>query len=320
MNSCSTPRRIALCTLTALLAAASLTACNKNTSPPQEANKTSLPVSDAAPAPGEGTPQIATTPDYVHIDFRVWGKGEPAVVLIHGWACDSNYWSAQIDALKAKYTVVAVNLAGHGASESNRKDWSMANYGQDVASVTHLIKNRQIVLVGHSMGADVALEAARQIGDRVIGIIAVDSLKTIGEPPLKPQEVEAKVAPFRKSFIETTREHVTHNMFQKDADPAFVQKVAYDMSLEPPQIAIASLQSLWSMDFATVLPAIHVPIYAINSDLTPTDEARIRKTVPGFKADVLDHTGHFLMMEVPQRFNPVLLKDIDALEQQAQQH
>jgi hypothetical protein len=39
--------------------------------------------------------------------------------------------------------------------------------------------------------------------------------------------------------------------------------------------------------------------------------------LPGFKADVLEHTGHFLMMEVPQRFNPVLLKDIDALVQQA---
>ena len=33
----------------------------------------------------------------------------------------------------------------------------------------------------------------------------------------------------------------------------------------------------------------------------------------GFKVDVLEHTGHFLMMEAPQRFNPVLLKDIDAL-------
>lgn len=308
--------RIALCTL---IAAVSLTACNKGTSPAQESHTTTLPMSAAA-ASQEGLPQIATTPDYVHIDFRVWGKGEPAVVLIHGWACDSNYWNAQIEALKTRYTVVAVNLAGHGASESNRKDWSMANYGQDVASVTRLIQNRRIVLVGHSMGADVALEAARLIGDRVIGIIAVDSLKTIREPPLKPQEVEAKVAPFRKSFIETTREHVSKDMFQKDADPAFVQKVAYDMSLEPPQIAIASLQSLWSMDFAAILPDIHVPVYAINSDLTPTDEARIRKSLPNFKVDVLPHTGHFLMMEVPQRFNPVLLQDIDALEQQAQKH
>jgi pimeloyl-ACP methyl ester carboxylesterase len=266
----------------------------------------------------DGLPQIALTPDGVHIDYRAWGKGEPAVVLIHGWACDENYWSAQVDALKAKYTVVAINLAGHGASERNRTDWSIGNYGEDVATVVRQLQNRQIVLVGHSMGADVALEASRRIGDRVIGIIAVDSLKSIGLPPMKPREIERQLAPFRDHFIEATRDYVTKTMFATGADPAFMQKVAYDMSLEPQDVAVPSLQSLLAMDFTTLLPDIHVPVYAINSDLGPTDAARIRKSLPQFKADVLDHTGHFLMMEVPQRFNPVLLKDVAALVQQAQ--
>jgi pimeloyl-ACP methyl ester carboxylesterase len=305
-------RRIALC---ALLAALTITACNKGTTPPS-------PTTDNTPAAAaphvEGLPQIALTPDGVHIDYRVWGHGEPAVVLIHGWSCDENYWSAQVEALKAKYTVVGINLAGHGASERNRSDWSMGNYGEDVATVVRQLQNRQIVLVGHSMGADVALEATRRIGDRVIGIIAVDSLKSIGLPPMKPQEIERHLAPFRDHFIEATRDYVTKTMFAPGADPAFMQKVAYDMSLEPPEVAIPSMQSLLAMDFTTLLPDIHVPVYAINSDLSPTDEARIRKSLPQFKADVLDHTGHFLMMEVPQRFNPVLIKDIDALVQQAQ--
>jgi len=57
----------------------------------------------------------------------------PAVVLVHGWASDANYWNAQLEALKSRYTVVALNLAGHGASGNNRNDWSIANYAQDVA-------------------------------------------------------------------------------------------------------------------------------------------------------------------------------------------
>jgi pimeloyl-ACP methyl ester carboxylesterase len=253
--------------------------------------------------------------DLTHIDYRSWGSGEPAIVLVHGWACDANYWSAQIAALRSKYTVVAVNLAGHGASEKNRTDWSMANYGEDVATVVRQIPNRQVVLVGHSMGADVALEAARRIGDRLIGIIAVDSLKSVGLPPMPREEIEIRLAPFRADFIGETRRYVTESLFEKGADPILVQKVAYDMSLEPSQVAIPSMQSLLAMDFASVLPDIHVPVLAINSDLSPTDEARIRKYLPDFKADVLEHTGHFLMMEVPQRFNPVLLKDIGVIVQ-----
>jgi len=83
-----------------------------------------------------------------------------------------------------------------------------------------------------------------------------------------------------------------------------VQKVAYDMSLEPPEVGVPSLQALLSMDFKTVLPDIKVPVLAINSDLGATDVARIRKSLPAFKADVIAHTSHFLMMEVPDEFNP----------------
>jgi len=313
--------------LGALLTAAALgfTACSKGTAPTASPTADSTSAANGASAAGpnaqaqvDGLPQLALTPDSVHIDYRVWGKGEPAVVLIHGWACDAAYWNAQIDALKSKYTVVAVNLAGHGGSERNRTDWSMGNYGEDVATVVRQLKNRQVVLVGHSMGGDVALEASRRIGDRVIGIIAVDSLKSIGLPPMRPKEIEHQLAPFRDNFIEATRSYVTDKLFEKGADPTLVQKVAYDMSLEPPAVGVASLQSLLQMDFTKILPDIHVPVLAINSDLGgPTDTARIRKSLPGFKVDVLEHTSHFLMMEVPQRFNPVLLQDIDALVHQA---
>jgi pimeloyl-ACP methyl ester carboxylesterase len=307
--------RLVIC---GLLAALNLAACNKANTPPSPVTDTAAGQPAAEARHVDGLPQLALTPDNVHIDYRVWGQGEPAIVLIHGWACDWNYWKAQIDPLKSKYTVVALNLAGHGASERNRSDWSIGNYGEDVATVVRQLRNRQVILVGHSMGGDVALEATRRIGDRVIGIIAVDSLKSIGLPPMRPREIERQLAPFRANFIEATRNYVTGTMFEKGADPALMQKIAYDMSLEPAAVALPSLQSLLSMDFATVLPDIHVPVLAINSDVGPTDEARIRKYLPDFKADVLEHTGHFLMMEAPDRFNPVLMKDIELLLQKAQ--
>ena len=310
-----------------LIACSALTVvgCSRNTerSATEPSTSAGTPNSTAADASTEvvhdGAPEVATEPDGMHIEYREYGKGDPAIVLIHGWATDLNYWNSQLDPLKAKYTVVAVDLAGHGASTKNRTDWSMANYGEDVATVARPLSNRQIILVGHSMGATVALEAAPRIGARVIGIIAVDALKSIGLPTATPAEIERRVAPFRSDFIGSVRKYVTESLFEKSADPVFVQKVAYDMSLESPEVGVASLQALLSMDFATVLPQIHVPVMAINSDLGPTDEARIRKSLPGFKADIIPHTGHFLMMEVPAQFNPILLRDIDSIVESAKQ-
>jgi len=84
----------------------------------------------------------------------------------------------------------------------------MGNYGEDVATVVRQDSHRQVVLVGHAMGADVALEASRRIGDRVIGIIAVDSLKSIGLPPMRQREIDQHLAPFRADFVGQTRKYV----------------------------------------------------------------------------------------------------------------
>jgi pimeloyl-ACP methyl ester carboxylesterase len=269
----------------------------------------------AAPPPSaDGTPQIVDSADGVHIEYQVYGRGEPAVILIHGWANNANYWNAQLEPMKARYTVVTLNLAGHGASERNREDWSMVNYGADVAAVAGAIPNRKIVLVGHAMGAIVALEAARTLGPRVIGIIAVDSLKTIGQPPMPKAQFDELVQPFRADFIGHMHDFVAQYLFTQNADRAFVRKVAEDMSHISPQVAVPSLEALYRYDFSAVLPKLHVPIIAINSDLhVRTDDARIRRLAPTFRSIVVPGAGHFLMMEAPERFNPLLLQAIDSL-------
>jgi len=300
---------------------AALSACARHPAPaPGVAAGAATPATPAAapvaPEAGNG-PRITLSPDNVHIEYRVFGHGDPAVLLVHGWAADANYWSAQLEPLSAHYTVVALNLAGHGASGSNRSDWSIANYAQDVATVARELPNPQLVLVGHAMGAAVVLTATPLIGTRVIGIVAVEALRSVGEPALRPQEIERRVAPFNADFIGETRKLVTTSLFPRDADPVLVQKVAYDMSLEPRAIAVPSMRALLALDLMGVLPGIHVPVYAINSDLAPTDAARIRRVLPDFTLDVLEHSSHFPMLEAPARFNPLLLKDLAAITQHA---
>jgi len=186
-----------------------------------------------------------------------------------------------------------------------------------VAAVAHELPNPQLVLVGHSMGAAVTLAATPLIGDRVIGVVAVEALRSVGERPLTLRDIDRRVAPFSADFVGTTRNFVTTSLFEPGADPALVQKVAYNMSLRSPAVAVPSMRALLQMDLAGLLPAIHVPVYAINSDLLPTDAARIRRALPDFHLDVLDHTGHFLMLEAPARFNPLLLQDLEAITQHA---
>src|SRR5262245_51691582 len=70
--------------------------------------------------PQEGVPLTIASEDGVPIRYRVYGTGEPALIFIHCWACDSSYWDQQIEPLKTRYTVVTLDLAGHGESGTTR--------------------------------------------------------------------------------------------------------------------------------------------------------------------------------------------------------
>jgi len=264
--------------------------------------------------PAEGTPRIAIAPDGVHVQYRVYGKGEPALVLIHGWSCDSNYWRAQVPVLKQKYTVVTVDLAGHGGTDGNRTDWSMARFGQDVATAAGTVPNQQIVLVGHSMGGPVAIEAARLLKSRVIGIIGVDTFNTVGLPNPTRAQIDDIVKPFEADFIGRTRAFVTEHLFHTGGNRELANKIAYDMSLSPPRVAIPALRALFEYDLNDAVKQAGVPIVAIDSDLgEPVNEVRIRKVLPKFHVATITGVGNFLMMEDPARFNAALDTEVQSL-------
>lgn len=296
--------------LFAACAALVITACGKQEAPPPP------PAAKAAvdAAPTEGSPRIAIAPDGTHVQHRVYGSGEPVLVFIHGWSCDSNYWREQVPVFRNRFTVVTVDLAGHGGTDGHRSDWSMARFGQDVATAVAAVPGEKVILIGHSMGGPVAIEAARKLGDRVVGIIGVDTFKTIGAPVPSQAQLDAAVKPFEANFIGHTREMITEHFFAPGADAELVRKVAYDMSLSPTRVAIPALRATLGYDYAEPLKEIDVPIVAINSDLgEPINEVRIRKVLPRFRAVTLSAIGHFLMMEDPARFNPALDAEVQAM-------
>jgi pimeloyl-ACP methyl ester carboxylesterase len=289
-----------------------LGACDKQDTPPPAPAPPPAAVDEGEPI--DGTPRIVVAADGVHVQYRVYGSGAPAIVFIHGWSCDSNYWREQIPEFKKKYTVVTVDLAGHGGTDGNRNEWTMARFGQDVAAAVATVPNEKLILVGHSMGGPVAIEAARLLKGRVIGIVGVDTFKSIGAPRPSKAQVDAIMRKFEADFIGQTRSVVTTHFFAPGANEDLKRKIAYDMSLTSPRIGIPSMRAVMEYDFTAPLKDISVPIVAINANLgEPVNEARIRKALPKFRQVTLAGVGHFLMMEDPVRFNAALESEIEGL-------
>jgi len=258
------------------------------------------------------TPTVKSA-DGLRIAYEVHGAGEPAVVLVHGWSCDRTYFEGQIEPLAKKYQVVSLDLAGHGESSPGRKNSTIASFGEDVAAVVRKLRLKRVVLVGHSMGGDVVVAAARLLEGRVVGLVWLDDYKEIG-PGRSDADIEKFSARLRADFPGVA-DHVVRNLFRLDADPTLVERIARDMASAPPEVAIPSLES--SFRYAREIPAalagLKLPVIAINGDNGSTDAVSLAKH--GVKSVVMSGAGHFLMIEDPARFNPLLISAIEELEQ-----
>src|SRR5438067_1989502 len=135
--------------------------------------------------------------DDTSIAFEEYGRGWPAVVFVHGWACDHTYWRDQVKRFEPLMKVVTLDLAGHGGSGADRSTWTIASFGADVVAVVEALDLQHVVLVGHSMGGDVICEAGLRLGDRVEGLVWVDTHRTLGA-----QRTERQIARFLAPFVE----------------------------------------------------------------------------------------------------------------------
>ena len=87
--------------------------------------------------------------DGVEIVYTAEGKGEPALVFIHGGLADRTFWLNQIEAFKRRFKVIALDLAGHGESGCNRSKWSMQAFAGDVQAVLAAERINRAVLIGN---------------------------------------------------------------------------------------------------------------------------------------------------------------------------
>ena len=120
--------------------------------------------------------------DTVEVDGRtitvsLWEGGDrarPEILLVHGGAAQRQWWDHLVPLLPPAGRVVALDLSGHGDS-GHRDEYSLDAWSDEVAAVASRWCENRPVLVGHSMGGLVAVNAAQRSPERYAGVLALDS-------------------------------------------------------------------------------------------------------------------------------------------------
>jgi pimeloyl-ACP methyl ester carboxylesterase len=253
--------------------------------------------------------------DGVPIGFTSRGAGDTVLLFIHGGLADRTFWTPQLAGLSDRFRVVALDLAGHGASGRGRRDWTLGAFGDDVRAVAVTLEQRRIVLIGNSLGGPVALEAARQLPGRAIGVVGVDTFHDLSSAP-DPAESRTRAEAFRKDFGGACRAMIDQ-LFHPGAQPELRVWAEGRMCAASPDAMAGVLEGFAEYDLPGAARAAGVPIRAINGDLWPVDVERNRALAPGFEVLVMKRAGHYPMLERPEEFNRLLVEVVRELESRA---
>lgn len=247
----------------------------------------------------------------VEIVYSACGAGEPALVFIHGGLANRGFWDGELHRFADRYRVLAPDLSGHGESGSRRDHWSLPEFGADVCAVIDAERPEKVILFGNSLGGPVAVEAALLLGERVLGVVGVDTFQTLSHH-MGTEEARTRAEAFRDDYPGSVH-HMVLQLFHPDADPGLLRDAERRMLRTSPETAYSMFLSLSGYKPDEAVGRLKAPLRAINGDLYPTDVAGVRAIKPDFAVKLLQHTGHYPMLERPVAFHRMVNEVVEEL-------
>lgn len=257
---------------------------------------------------------FAQAEDAVPLAYVDLGQGETSLVFVHGWCCDMLHWEAQLEEFKADYRVVALDLAGHGASGAGRAQWTLESLGKDVQAVVEHLDLQRVILVGHSLGGPVSLIAAKQMPQRVCGIVGVDCLHD-AEFEFPEEMLAGMLQAFDDDFAGSLEASIRSGVKVEEGealeDWIFERGLLVDRAA-----AVAIPRAYVGLNVGELLAAAKVPIRCINSgypgESMPTN-LEVNQRYADFEVVLVEDAGHFVMLEQPAKFNAHLRNYLEEL-------
>lgn len=241
------------------------------------------------------------------------GQGTP-VVLIHGLAGDYSAWTAQIQALKDRYRVIAFDNRGAGESTQIDEPISTLDLARDTLGLMDVLGVRRAHVVGRSMGGAVAQHMALEAPERVISLTLCASFAQLDPLGRRVLLNMREALEWRMSWADHAR-HSVQNFVSAGFFNQYPERVAAIEALiggETRLPACYSRQNEACQNHNTV-PELHkikqaTLVMAGDADpicsLTATEV--LSKGLPNVKTEIFEKASHFFLMEQPQKFNQLL--------------
>lgn len=246
---------------------------------------------------------------------------------MHGFSCSHEDWRSQLEYFQDRHEVVACDLRGHGETPGQAHECSIAHYGGDVAALLNNLELSNCILVGHSMGTRVVLEATRIDPERVAALVLIDgSRQASGDSDAAEAAMRAAI---EATGFAAFRENAFRQMFFRWSGEAEALLARSKKLSAEAGAALWMRMVRWDAEhWDAAVAAVRVPLLVIQSTYLDASRKRaplragqstpfldkIRGKVPGARIEILPGVGHFAQIEAASEVNRLIAGFIKKLE------
>jgi pimeloyl-ACP methyl ester carboxylesterase len=228
------------------------------------------------------------------------GSGSTTLVFLHYFGGSALEWQAVMNQLSSNYRCLAVDLRGHGDSDSPATGYTVDDMADDVADVLEHHHVADFVLVGHSMSGKVAMALASRQPAGLQSMLLVSPSPPVPEPIPDDERQKLLEGHGQRAAAEQTLKNITEVFVSESvreqiiADDLRTGKPAWDAWL------LAGSKEDISARMASVTIPVHIIVGSEDRALPPDVQPRL--TIPYLPAATLEicpGAGHLLPWEVP---------------------
>ena len=236
------------------------------------------------------------------VHYEYFGRGRP-LIFIHGWLGSWRYWVPAMDALSDEFRVYAFDLWGFGDSDKSRKQYDVDSYVRLLSSfIEELGVFGPIPLVGHALGATVAVSFCLQYPDIVDRVMAV-SLPLVGE------SINRRLLSGGSSLFDRVLGR---------SPTAGYEEVQQEASRAAPDAINESVQSVMNLDLRPRLSALDRPLLVLYGEndgvITPSQPADFDGLGDSVRMLSMPEARHFPMLDRSSQFNRLLVDFLNSDE------
>lgn len=265
----------------------------------------------------------------VTLATHVWPGGEPSIVGIHGLTANHACWYSVAEKLAPQHRFIAYDLRGRGGSDKPERDYNLAAHNRDLLGLLDHFEIERPIIMGHSLGAHIAVCFAAHHPDRVAKLVLFDGgLDVRAEvlESLRPAIARVGVEfPSLEAFLGMLKglpmfagrwnDHLTH-YFTYDVEPTpggGVRAKAAKHAIEE-EVAALERTRLWVWHHQIRVPTLllRAPDGLLRDDdclMTQEEAEAMAHAIPGCRLVVVPQTNHYTVLIGD---NPVALDSIRA--------